>query len=105
MTCQAWRLTAIDQGLTADRQCQAWPSMEHRAKLARRWRPGLRRWARPGRATAWLGPSKRKLRFASRAELTQARRRPARPRAAPGRLEPPGRLGLGRRSATGDRDW
>jgi hypothetical protein len=41
MTCQAWRLTAIDEGLTtADRQCQAWRSMEHLAKLARRWRPG-----------------------------------------------------------------
>jgi hypothetical protein len=46
----------------------------------------------------------RKLRFASRAELTQERRRPARPGDAPGRLDSPGRLGLGRRSATGYRD-
>jgi hypothetical protein len=28
MTCQAWELTAIDEGLTtADRQGQAWRSM------------------------------------------------------------------------------
>ena len=48
----------VDQGLTtADRQCQAWRSREQLAKLARRWRPGLRRCARPRRATAWLGPS------------------------------------------------
>jgi hypothetical protein len=99
------RLTAIDQGLTtADRQGQAWRSMEHRAKLARRWRPGAATLCTttPGDSLArTLG---RKLRFASRAELTQERRRPARPGDAPGRLDSPGRRGLGRRSATGYRD-
>jgi hypothetical protein len=105
MTCQAWRLTAIDEGLTtADRQCQAWRSREHLAKLARRWRPGAATLCTTTPGDSLARTFGRKLRFASRAELTQERRRPARPGDAPGRLDSPGRLGLGRRSATGYRD-
>jgi hypothetical protein len=89
---------------TADRQCQAWRSMEHLAKLARRWCPGAATLCTTTPGDSLARTFGRKLRFASRAELTQERRRPARPGDAPGRLDSPGRLGLGRRSATGYRD-
>jgi hypothetical protein len=91
MTCQAWRLTAIGEGLTrADRQCQAWRSMKHLAKLARRWRPGAATLCTTTPGDSLARTFGRKLRFASRAELTQERRRRARPRDAPGRLDSPG---------------
>ena len=84
MTCQAWRLTAIDERLTtADRQCQAWRSMKHPAKLARRWRPGAATLCTTTPGDSLARTFGRKLRFASRAELTQERRRPVRPEMLP----------------------
>jgi hypothetical protein len=81
----------------------AWRSMEHLAKLARRWLPGAATLCTSTPGDSLARTFGRKLRFASRAELTQERRRPARPGDAPGPLAP-GSLGLGRRSATGPRD-
>ena len=105
MTCQAWRLTAIGEGLTtADRQCQAWRSMKHLAKLARRWRPGAATLCTTTPGDSLARTFGRKLRFASRAGADAGASTTGTTRRCSGRLDSPGRLGLGRRSATGYRD-